>query len=128
MAKAKSGNLIPVHREVLADLETPVSAFRKIAGSENAFLLESVEHGQRFGRFSILGCDPHLMVRTVGETTELVRDDGTVVETFTEWRDVDGVQVAWRRKVRAGGKELPSLAVEWSSAEFVDPPEELAGR
>jgi len=53
--RAKRGNLIPVHREVLADLETPVSAFRKIASSENAFLLESVEHGERFGRYSILG-------------------------------------------------------------------------
>ena len=43
--KARDGNLIPVYREILADMETPVSAFRKIDQGEYAFLLESVEGG-----------------------------------------------------------------------------------
>jgi len=59
--KAKQGNLIPVWREVLADMETPVSAFRKIAGGRpNSFLLESVEGGERLARYSFLGSDPFM--------------------------------------------------------------------
>ena len=56
--------VVPVWREVLADLETPVSAFVKLVGADPAgrpgFLLESVEHAQRWGRFSFLGRDPAL--------------------------------------------------------------------
>lgn len=64
-------NLIPVYREVMADLETPVSAYLKIAGStrgENSFLLESVEGGERLARFSFIGTEPYRILRTgVGE-------------------------------------------------------------
>ncbi|WP_018290380.1 anthranilate synthase component I [Verrucomicrobium sp. 3C] len=61
---AKRGNLIPVYREIVADLDTPVSAFAKL-GADRAFgfLLESAEGG-RFGRYSFLGVDP-LLVLTV---------------------------------------------------------------
>ena len=49
---------MPVWREVLADLETPLSAFVKLVGDREGFLLESVEHAERWGRFSFLGRDP----------------------------------------------------------------------
>jgi len=52
---AARGNVIPVYREILADLETPVSVLSRFAGDDNVFLLESVEHGERFGRYSFLG-------------------------------------------------------------------------
>ncbi|MFY9270009.1 MAG: hypothetical protein WAO55_09715, partial [Candidatus Manganitrophaceae bacterium] len=52
--KAKEGNLIPVYREILADTETPVSAFLKVAEGEYAYLLESVEGGEKWGRYSFL--------------------------------------------------------------------------
>jgi len=65
--KAQKGNLIPVWREVLADLETPVSAFRKIAGDRpNSFLLESVAGGEQLARYSFLGTDPFMTLRTKG--------------------------------------------------------------
>jgi anthranilate synthase component 1 len=51
---AKEGNLIPVYKEIVADMETPVSAFRKIEG-EYSFLLESIEGGEKIARFSFLG-------------------------------------------------------------------------
>ena len=60
---AKQGNLIPVYREMAADLETPVSAFKKIAG-ENAFLLESVEGGEKIARYSFLGSNPIKIFKT----------------------------------------------------------------
>ena len=50
---------IPVYREFLADLETPVSVLRRFAEEKNVFLLESVEGGERFGRYSIIGVNPY---------------------------------------------------------------------
>ena len=49
---------MPVWTEVLGDLETPVAAFAKLVGDEPGFLLESVEHGERWSRFSFVGRDP----------------------------------------------------------------------
>ncbi len=57
--RCRKGNLIPVYLEMPADVETPVSAFLKIAGqARRAFLLESVENGEQVGRYSFLGADP----------------------------------------------------------------------
>ncbi|MCX6003755.1 MAG: chorismate-binding protein, partial [Chloroflexi bacterium] len=53
------GNLIPVYREIVADMETPVSAFLKIGRGGNSFLLESVEGGQRLARYSFIGTEPY---------------------------------------------------------------------
>ena len=52
-AKAKQGNLIPVYKEVLADLDTPVSAYMKIRGDTPSFLLESVEGGDKWAPVSL---------------------------------------------------------------------------
>ncbi|MDO8886647.1 anthranilate synthase component I [Candidatus Oleimmundimicrobium sp.] len=60
---AVNHNLIPVYREINADIETPVSAFQKLGASECSFLLESAEKGERFGRYSFLGCDPYLTIQ-----------------------------------------------------------------
>jgi anthranilate synthase component 1 len=57
-ALAKTGKLVPVYREVFADHDTPVSAFRKIDDGPYGFLLESVEGGEKWGRYSILGSRP----------------------------------------------------------------------
>jgi anthranilate synthase component 1 len=73
LARAQRGNLIPVYREILADRLTPVSAFEKLAATSPAaqgkgygFLLESVERGERIGRYSFLGTDPALIFRSKG--------------------------------------------------------------
>ncbi|UCG54449.1 MAG: anthranilate synthase component I, partial [Dehalococcoidia bacterium] len=58
------GNLIPVYRELVADLETPVSAFMKINRSGNSFLLESVEGGERIARYSFIGTEPYMIIKT----------------------------------------------------------------
>ncbi len=52
---ARKGNLIPVYREILADMETPVSAFCKIDDQKSAFLLESIAGGEKWARYSFLG-------------------------------------------------------------------------
>jgi anthranilate synthase component 1 len=75
VARAARGNLIPVYREILADMETPVSAFKKIGGRPHSFLLESVAGGERIGRYSFIGGDPFLILKTKGRSVEL-RTDG----------------------------------------------------
>jgi anthranilate synthase component I len=55
---ARTHTVVPVYREMMADLETPVAAFAKLVGSGAGFLLESVEHGGQWGRFSFIGRDP----------------------------------------------------------------------
>lgn len=57
------GNLCPIYREILADLETPVSAYLKVAQGAHSFLLESVEGGQHIARYSFIGSDPYLTLR-----------------------------------------------------------------
>ncbi len=64
LAKMKQGNLTPIYREVVADLETPVSAFLKIRKGDYSFLLESVEGGEQIARYSFLGTAPFKVLVT----------------------------------------------------------------
>ncbi|MFQ5997245.1 MAG: anthranilate synthase component I, partial [Dehalococcoidales bacterium] len=63
----KYGNLVPVYYEMMADLETPVSAYLKIARGNYSFLLESVEGGERLARYSFIGTEPSLILKTDGK-------------------------------------------------------------
>jgi anthranilate synthase component 1 len=79
---AAQGNLIPVSRRILADLETPLSAYRKIRGQGESFLCESVEGGEHIGRYSFVGCNPRSVIKQTGARVELI-ENGKVVESFT---------------------------------------------
>jgi anthranilate synthase component 1 len=79
---AARGNLIPVTRRLLADFETPLSAYRKIRGQGESFLFESVEGGEHLGRYSFVGCNPRAVIRQDGARVE-VRENGRVREAFT---------------------------------------------
>ncbi len=63
-ALAGQGNLVPVYRSINADLETPVSAYLKVARGPYSYLLESVEGGERLGRYSFIGTEPYKVVQT----------------------------------------------------------------
>ena len=65
--KKGNGNLVPIYREIVADLETPVSAFLKVNQGGYSFLLESVEGGQRLARYSFIGTEPYRVLTTRGE-------------------------------------------------------------
>src|SRR5437763_6799072 len=75
------GNLIPVTRRLLADFETPLSAYRKIRGQGESFLFESVEGGEHLGRYSFVGCNPRAIVRQVKDRVEIL-ENGKLVESF----------------------------------------------
>ena len=64
---AQKGNLIPVYREILADVETPVSVLTKLQNKDHVYLLESVEGGEKWGRFSFLGTDAGVVFRVHGD-------------------------------------------------------------
>src|SRR6187551_929293 len=78
---AKQGNLIPVTRRILADFETPLSAYHKIRGQGESFLFESVEGGEHLGRYSFVGCNPRAVIRQVGSCIEVIQN-GKVIEKF----------------------------------------------
>ena len=81
-------NRIPVARTVLADMETPLSAYRKFAEGPNSFLFESVQGGEKWGRYSIIGLPARYVLRVHAYRVELLEygDGGTSV---VESHDVD---------------------------------------
>jgi anthranilate/para-aminobenzoate synthase component I len=78
---AAQGNVIPITRRLLADIETPLSAYRKIRGQGESFLFESVEGGEHLGRYSFVGCNPRAVIRQTGDRVEVI-ENGKVVEAF----------------------------------------------
>lgn len=67
-------DIVPIYKEILADAETPVTVLARFAENENAFLLESMEGGEKWGRFSFIGVNPELLFETshtAGQTGEL---------------------------------------------------------
>ncbi len=77
---AREYNLIPVYREIIADMDTPVSAFKKLGDSSYAFLLESVEGGEKLARYSFLGNNPYQTVVTQDGVTRMIRNGREVLE------------------------------------------------
>ena len=92
---AQRGTFVPVYKEIVADLLTPVSAFLKIAEhSDYAFLLESVEGGEQVGRYSFLGKDPFLILRS--------RAGKTIVDRAGQTSELGQPFVATLRELMAG--------------------------
>ncbi len=73
---SRQGNLIPVYQELLADIETPVSAYLKIRDNSYSYLLESAEGGNRWGRYSFIGCEPFLTVLSRDNEVEVREEEG----------------------------------------------------
>ena len=83
---AKKGNLIPVYREILADLETPVSCFIKTGDKPYSYLLESVEGGERIARYSFIGGAPSLVFKSKGKKI-VIAEPGKQEKTFETLHD-----------------------------------------
>jgi anthranilate synthase component I len=80
---ASQGNLIPVYREILADMDTPVTAFKKIDDGRYSFLLESIEGGEKWARYSFLGSSPEVIIRSKGTVVETLAADGSLCRCET---------------------------------------------
>ncbi len=103
-------NRIPVHREVLADLDTPLSTYLKLAAGPHSYLLESVHGGEKWGRYSIIGLPCRTVVKVNGPQV-VVECDGVNIE-HAEVQD----PLAWleqfraRYRVPAHADDLPRFA------------------
>src|SRR2546427_9486073 len=106
---ARKGNLVPVCREILADLETPVSAFLKIHRGPYGFLLESVEGGEKWGRYSFLGTEPARVFRARGGAVEVeTAGRGTVRHTTADpFAALEALLAEYRPVVVPGLPRLP---------------------
>src|SRR5882724_10297383 len=88
---AQGFNLVPVCREIAADLETPVSAFLKVARGDYSFLLESVRGGEKWGRYTFLGSEPSMVIRARKNRMDIIRpgrgvEVRSVANSFEELR------------------------------------------
>ncbi|MGA2191851.1 MAG: chorismate-binding protein, partial [Nitrospirota bacterium] len=98
---AKRGNLIPVYRELLADLLTPVSAFMRIDTGDYSFLLESVQGGEKWARYSFLGSGPSVIIETRGNKG-FIKKGGAVEE-----RAVAGDPLEFMKEAMGGYRPVP---------------------
>ena len=104
---ARRGNLIPIYREIIADYETPLSAFSKIDDGNYSFLLESVEGGERIARYSFLGTSPKLIYSSKADRIEL--REGAISRSFVTKDDPirELERIFERYKLVKTGHELP---------------------
>ncbi|HEV2456433.1 MAG TPA: anthranilate synthase component I, partial [Verrucomicrobiae bacterium] len=110
---AERGNLIPVTRRILADFETPLSAYQKIRGQGESFLFESVVGGEHIGRYSFVGCNPRSVIRQIENRVEVL-ENGKTVETFTVGKSGertvhDGLEVVAQIMSRFRPVSVPGL-------------------
>lgn len=95
-------NRIPLVREILADFDTPLSTYLKLAEGSYSFLLESVQGGEKWGRYSIIGVPCRTFLRVNGQRAEVVRD-GKVIES-----DVVTDPLVWIERFQHGIRAAPS--------------------
>ncbi len=99
---AQEYNRIPVSLEVLADLETPISAYRKLAEGPYSYLFESVQGGEKWGRYSIIGLPCRKLIKVFGQRVVTYRDGEPVesVEVDDPLAYVEELQAAFRTAPR----------------------------
>jgi anthranilate synthase component 1 len=106
--EAERGNVVPVVRSVLGDLQTPVGAFLRLAhDARYAFLLESVEGGERVARYSFLGANPWMVVRGRGAETIVERDGA---QELSNQNAIDFLREYFRERKLARRSGLAPLA------------------
>lgn len=107
-AETGKGNVVPVVRSVLADLHTPVGAFLRVANAaEQAFLLESIEGGERLARYSFLAANPFMTVRSHKSQTILEKDGSR--KLYPDRTLVEFLRNHFKRHKLARREKLPPL-------------------
>ncbi len=98
-------NRIPVMREVLADLDTPLSSYLKLASGPYSYLFESVQGGEKWGRYSMIGLPARTILKAFGDEIQVERD-GEIIERHTR---ADALSFVDEFKQRYRAPELPGL-------------------
>lgn len=120
-ALAKPGALVPVYRDIVADLETPVSAYMKIARTRTyPYLLESVEKADTIGRYSFIGADPSVVFKASGRSVSITRDGKTEThESDKPIEDLRAIMKGYHPVEVAGLPEFHGGAVGYMSYDYV---------
>ncbi|MGE5752354.1 MAG: anthranilate synthase component I [Deltaproteobacteria bacterium] len=122
-AHAKAFSVIPVWHEFHADLETPVSAYLKIASKfpDDHFLLESVEGGEKWARYSFIGFDPYLRYRADGKTVSIRkgRDESSHPADGDPLKELEGFLSGIRFQQAVGLPRLSGGAVGFIGYDYV---------
>jgi len=103
LSQARGGNLVPISADLPADLETPISAFLKLRNGSEAFLLESVEGGEKVGRYSFIGAGPFLRLRASGDTIDIDGEGGRETRRGDPLAAVADLLSRYRPVAPAGG-------------------------
>src|SRR4029453_18145007 len=134
MEQAATANVVPVWTEIVADGDTPVSAFAKIGREAPSFLLESAEQSDQVGRYSFLGAGARLMI-SARDKTVTVTENGKI-RTFESARDpLDELQKIMTRYRVARDPSLPGFhggvvgylgydCVRWFEPTIAPPPKD----
>ena len=110
LAAAGSGNRVPVYRDVMGDLDTPVTAYLKLVRGGYGFLLESVEGGERVGRYSFIGTEPTTVLRLNNGVLIATHANGTSeTRPFTDPLTALQAYLTPHRPVSLPGVELPKF-------------------
>ena len=107
LSLAARGNLVPIYRELSADLETPVSVYLKLAGHGPSFLLESVEGGEQVSRYSFIGIEPNALLTFQGHT--VIRQSNGERRQFELQPGTDPLHVLQAELERFAPVALPDL-------------------
>lgn len=105
---SKKGNLIPVYAEILADFETPLSAYRKIGAAGYSYLLESVEGGERLARYSFLGGDPSIIFSSKRDKVTI--REGKISRTYASKDPIEELKKLLSRYRFVNVKGLPRFS------------------
>lgn len=100
----KDYNLIPITMEMYADMETPISVFKRFEDSQFCFLLESVEGGEKWARYSFIGRNPFLIVKSAHGKSIIQEKDGNVTEM-----EGNPIEIIKSLMERYKGADLPEL-------------------
>jgi anthranilate synthase component 1 len=131
---AAQGNVIPVTRRLLADIETPLSAYRKLRGTGESFLFESIEGGEHLSRYSFVGSNPRSVIKQTAGKVEVI-ENGRVVQTIQIGPETkDGLAVVERLMKQYQAVPVPGLprftggAVGFLGYEFIHDVEPVVRR
>src|SRR5256714_668911 len=128
---AKQGNVMPVVAEFIADGETPVSAFKKLECGGYSFLFESTEKNDVSGRFSFVGVDPRVILKSYGREVRII-EDGNERRLETRSDPLDEVRTLMARYQLVSHPELPRFAggavgfIGYEAIHFFEPKVPLA--
>ncbi len=119
---SRKGNVVPVYTDLMADFETPVSAYAKLRAHGPAYLLESVEGGERLSRYSFIGCRPRKVFACGPDVTE-IRENGAPTRTIPTPADplslIEGELRRFRPVKLPGMPRFTGGAVGYISYEYV---------